>query len=205
MSIKDFIQAQNLTAEQQEAVVRTLTELGYEFSLMYPDATGGYDPAPVDAVWVECKYIMRGPGRCALRGVSLASVNVPISTQGWVSTALSINTFIADPAMAPANVVRLPVNSAPYNLTTPQDFIDNVLDPNVQLVIGAGRYAIVDWHPIEDWDRDSVYERAFTFWSLAAEKYKDNPKVVFEFFNEPINPNEDTLDVWLDFRKKYQP
>ncbi len=205
MSIADFITAQNLTADQQSAVVKTFTELGYEFSLIYPAATGGYDPAHPDALRVEGKYIMRGMDRFALRGVSLASVNSPTATGGWASTQSILSTFVADADMNPANVVRLPINSAHYNLTTPQDFVDNVLDPHVQTVINSGRYAIVDWHPIEDWDRDSIYERAFTFWTLAAEKYKDNPKVIFEFFNEPVNPNGGTLENWMAFKKKYQP
>lgn len=205
MSIQDFVTAQNLTADQQSAVVKTLVELGYEFSLIYPEATGGYDPAHADALYVDGKYIKRGTDRFALRGVSFASVNSPTATQGWNSTAANLTTFVADTAMNPANVVRLPINSAHYNLTTPQDFVDNVLDPHVQTVINSGRYAIVDWHPIDDWDRDSIYERAFTFWTLAAEKYKNNPKVIFEFFNEPVNPNGGTLENWLAFRKKYQP
>src|SRR5687768_8778168 len=177
MSIQDFITAQNFTADQQSAVVKTFTELGYEFSLIHPPGTGGYDPAHADALHVDGKYVMRGTERFALRGVSLASTNAPTATAGWANTESILSTFAADADMTNANVVRLPVNSAHYNLTTPQDFIDNVLDPHVQTVINSGRYAIVDWHPIDDWDRDTIYCRAFTFWALTAEKYKNNPKV----------------------------
>lgn len=188
-----------------------INDMAYAYSLAFPERTGGYDPATTpNALTVSGRYILKDGQPYSLRGVSLGGVADASKTDGWIgytggTEAAILDPFLADSSMDNANIVRLPVHKNHYFFDNPPAYIDGVLDAHVQKVIASGRYAIVDWHPIEDWDRDSTFNNAYEFWEYTAEKYKDEPMVVFELFNEPVSPFTDTLENWLAFRKRYQP
>jgi aryl-phospho-beta-D-glucosidase BglC (GH1 family) len=104
-----------------------------------------------------------------------------------------------------ANVVRIPVNQAPWTQVcasqydpTYEPYIDQVVD----WVTGAGMVAIIDLHdstgstcgpegPHSAPDAGSV-----AFWKDAAAHYASNPLVAFELFNEP-HVKSGTPGVWL--------
>ncbi|MEN8653288.1 glycoside hydrolase family 5 protein [Streptomyces sp. 21So2-11] len=48
-----------------------------------------------------------------------------------------------------------------------------------------GMYAVIDWHMLDPGDPNFNFERAKTFFTAMAKKYKDNPGVLYEIANEP--------------------
>ncbi|MFD5100197.1 glycoside hydrolase family 5 protein [Streptomyces albidochromogenes] len=48
-----------------------------------------------------------------------------------------------------------------------------------------GMYAVIDWHMLDPGDPDFNLARARTFFTAMAQKYKDNPGVLYEIANEP--------------------
>ncbi|GAA3487467.1 hypothetical protein GCM10018987_15460 [Streptomyces cremeus] len=55
----------------------------------------------------------------------------------------------------------------------------------VDLALARGMYAIIDWHMLEPGDPHYNLERAKTFFTAMAKKYKDHPGVLYEIANEP--------------------
>jgi endoglucanase len=55
-----------------------------------------------------------------------------------------------------------------------------VVDQCVEATIGRGAYLVLDLHRFGPPDENDV-----AFWKDAATRYKDNPGVIFELFNEP--------------------
>lgn len=100
-----------------------------------------------------------------------------------------------------ANVVRIPV--------TPETWYEDeanykwVLDAMVKAASDNNMYVIIDWHaggnpvtgqPMQYSDLpwypnhnpwDPRLENATKFWNYAAERYKDNPRVIYSIFSEP--------------------
>jgi len=85
-----------------------------------------------------------------------------------------------------ANVIRLPIGLAFWNgrghYSKPDGGVSyrEVVDKCVEATIGRGAYLVLDLHrfgPPQQQDID--------FWKDAAVRYKDNPGVMFELFNEP--------------------
>lgn len=67
---------------------------------------------------------------------------------------------------------------------------------SVENVLGADMYAIVDWHTLKDDDPNIHIEEAKEFFDEISKRYKDEPGVIYEIFNEP---NGDTS--WEDIKK----
>lgn len=98
-----------------------------------------------------------------------------------------------------ANVIRLPLNEKFWNEDV-QNYQATVAQ-QVQSINGLGMDVILDLHWSDGGntanqadqynmgDADSV-----TFWKSVAAKYKDNPHVLFELYNEPRNID---WNVWL--------
>ncbi len=104
-----------------------------------------------------------------------------------------------------ANVVRLPVH--PEGIDDVAGFEGNVekylrefIVPAVDKAAELGAYAIIDLHLVQDYGakKDDALVRGF--WKIAASYYRGFPSVMFELYNEPINP-----DNWHTWRKCCQP
>lgn len=79
------------------------------------------------------------------------------------------------------------------------------LDPYVQHAIAKGVYVIVDLHFVADYDGNNTgngvpQSRVLNFWNYVAPRYANTPNVIFEVFNEPINP-----DNWTTWKNYIQP
>lgn len=79
------------------------------------------------------------------------------------------------------------------------------IDPAVEAAEEAGVYLIVDWHAVADWDDPAVGADLEAFWDVVAGRYADREGVLYELFNEPVAPDADDLDTWLDWRERAQP
>jgi endoglucanase len=55
----------------------------------------------------------------------------------------------------------------------------------VDMAHARGMYAIIDWHMLDPGDPHHNLDRARTFFTAMAKKYKDHPGVLYEIANEP--------------------
>lgn len=60
-----------------------------------------------------------------------------------------------------------------------------ILLNTIENVLGADMYAIVDWHTLKDKDPNENIEKAKEFFDEISRRYKDEPGVIYEIFNEP--------------------
>ena len=101
-----------------------------------------------------------------------------------------------------ANVVRLPVTEV-YGSTDLAAYDASYIEPYVQQAVDLGIYLIIDLHYVRDYGDGegaipaSVVQR---FWDYIAPRYGDISNVVFEVFNEPLNPAS-----WATWKSYIQP
>jgi endoglucanase len=124
--------------------------------------------------------------------VVLQGVNVPMlafSAIGENKTPFSVYFAITN---WKANVVRLPVSDKYWfgggKGQPAADAYRTLVDQSVGIAAANGAYIILDLHRFLTPDQSCV-----DFWKDAAARYKNNPAVLFDIFNEPHNT---TWDVW---------
>lgn len=99
------------------------------------------------------------------------------STRGWYSS-----------------IVRIPVCGLNQTPAAAYTFIN----PLVQQAIDLGLYVIIDFHNVTDYGSNGTSQEAvMNFWNYFAPKYADFSNVLFEVFNEPINPAN--WNQWKNF------
>lgn len=100
-----------------------------------------------------------------------------------------------------SRVIRITVTKAD-SISPAVEFANNI-DPLVQEAIAKGLYAIVDLHFISDYgsQRNAISQATvLNFWNYVAPRYANVPNVLFEVFNEPINPAN-----WASWQAYIQP
>lgn len=98
-----------------------------------------------------------------------------------------------------SRVVRLQITTA--KVIDPAISFATNIDPYVQQAIAKGLYIIVDLHLVSDYGSGGVAQSyVMNFWNYVAPKYANVPNVIFEVFNEPINP-----DNWTTWKSYIQP
>jgi endoglucanase len=132
-----------------------------------------------------------------LRGVSLCSLS-------WTDPVEFIKTLGSGEGGWHPDVIRLPVQPAEWERIGPGDYIAQHLDPAIRECRRNGVYCIVDWHEISDWNDAIVAGKLESFWRIIAPRYKDDPFVLYEIFNEPKAPGDRTRENWLAFRARAQ-
>jgi cellulose 1,4-beta-cellobiosidase len=139
-----------------------------------------------------------------LRGVSLVDIGeVDLGRTRNTSQLINMATNESDGWYA--RVVRLPVypnaiDSSPGWLADPDAYFNNHLDPAIQTCVARQIYCIIDWHYIADYNNSTVDTATRAFWNYVAPKYANTPNVIFELFNEPVNP-----DNWSTWKQWAQP
>jgi endoglucanase len=135
-----------------------------------------------------------------LRGVSLVDVSVANTRTRNARALIDMATDNANGWYA--RVVRLPVYPDTIDMQPgwnagPDAYFNNHLNPAVQECIARQIYCIIDWHYIRDYNSSAVDTATRNFWTYMAPKYKDVPNVIYELYNEPINPdNWSTWKTW---------
>lgn len=92
----------------------------------------------------------------------------------------------------------------------PDAYFTQHLDPAVQYCVSKGIYCIVDWHYISDYNTPAIDSTTRAFWTYVAPRYNNTPNVLYELFNEPINPDNwdtwrATAQPWVDLIRSYAP
>jgi len=139
-----------------------------------------------------------------LRGVSLVDIGeVNLGRTRNVSQVINMATNEADGWYA--RVVRLPVypnaiDSSPGWLANPDAYFNNHLNPAIQNCVARQIYCIIDWHYIADYNNSTIDTNTRAFWNYVAPRYANTPNVIFELYNEPVNP-----DNWSTWKQWAQP
>jgi fibronectin type 3 domain-containing protein len=98
-----------------------------------------------------------------------------------------------------SRIVRLQVTCA--KVSDPAQSFADIIDPYVQQAIAKGLYIIVDLHFVSNYGSGGIPQVfVMNFWKYVAPKYANTPNVLFEVYNEPINP-----DVWVTWKSYIQP
>lgn len=101
-----------------------------------------------------------------------------------------------------ARSLRLPVYPGHY-FANPARFVENHLQPALDVCVAKKLYCIIDWHYIDDpYKRSGETKR---FWTDMAARYKDNPYILFEIFNEPVtgaSGSQAEWDKWKGFAQE---
>jgi endoglucanase len=148
-----------------------------------------------------------------LRGVSLPDVSVADHS---TRTAIQRIEMATDSKAGwYSRVVRLPVYpdtiaGQPGWNQGADEYFNSHLDPAVQECIARQIYCVIDWHYISDYTSAEVDTATRAFWSYVAPKYANTPNVLFELYNEPMNPDnwstwKKTAQPWVDLIRSYAP
>jgi len=128
------------------------------------------------------QVILRGVDRCSMEWVSVGeqlSLSDYTLMKGWGS-----------------NVVRLAL-CQDYLLVSSSSYdpnYDDLIKQQVDWVTSLGMGIILDLHWNNGGQQKMADLNSITFWSTIASKYKNNPWVIFELYNEP---HDVSWDVWL--------
>lgn len=68
------------------------------------------------------------------------------------------------------------------------DFAMQCMEPVIKAAIKQGIYVIIDWHSHKLLTKDAV-----KFFGKMAEKYGNNPNVIYEIYNEPVEDSWESL------------
>lgn len=118
------------------------------------------------------KYLLNEHGKIVqLRGMSFHWSNPAWPGYQWYN-ASTVNTLADD---WNCSVVR-----AAYDPTSGGT---EGVDAVINAAIDKGIYVIIDWH---SHDAEQNQSQAISYFTDAAQKYKDTPNVIFEIYNEPI-------------------
>lgn len=149
-----------------------------------------------------------------LRGVSLVDLGATELWYGGVINMINRLTNQTDtqggsPGWYP-RVIRLPIYpsdeddfTSPWTFVPGSDhFYNNLLRPVVNYCRSKDLYVIIDLHYIAN-----TYDHipmASAFWAYMAPRFAQDSHVIFELFNEPINPGSSDLNRWLSVRTDMQ-
>ena len=153
---------------------------------------------------VSGRYINDPSGNhVILRGLSMVDVWV---SDLHVKNSIALTNQLTDSSQGwYARVIRFPVypnaidGSAGW-IAGPDTYFNNHLNPAIQNCVAKQIYCIIDWHYITDYNNSTVDTATRNFWSYIAPKYANTPNVIFELYNEPINP-----DNWSTWKAAAQP
>jgi hypothetical protein len=167
-------------------------------------ATGGLSPLHVSGTSI----LDASNNKVVLRGAATIDVGARYNWSG-LSDALAQFKASVDLVTTSgwnARVIRIPVygsgstrageaNNFPEDGTTSaqDDWFATILKPAVDYVTSKRLYAIIDWHEISSAAaRDAATKK---FWTYMAPKFKNEPNVLYEVFNEDSDTNK-----WTDWQ-----
>jgi endoglucanase len=148
-------------------------------------------PPKTPEIKVSGNQLVTADGKVVwLQGVNVVPLSWAANGEGKV--LWSIHVAIHD---WHANVIRLPVQDSFWfgkgrgdQVGNDQEAYRTLVDNAIKLAAVNGCYVVLDLHRFLTPDASCV-----AFWNDAAARYKNNPAVLFDIFNEPHDTN---WDVW---------
>lgn len=133
-----------------------------------------------------------------LRGVSIIAPEYATGNPYNPKTPAEYIAWLADSARGwYSGIVRLPL----CEINTTPETAYKFIDPLVQQAIGLGLYVIIDFHNVSNYGNGGTSQTTvMNFWKLFASKYADASNVLFEVYNEPVNPAD-----WSQWKSFIQP
>jgi hypothetical protein len=173
---------------------------------------------PLPALSVSGNLIKDSTGKTVvLRGVAIPDIgSLDVAAGGSTGVSARIDEILGA-AMLDANVIRMPVypettfnGTSPYYSPEPfpvgtaaaatampvpiilsaTDFINNVLKPAVTYAESKNLYVIIDYHQIDNVTSHNSGADAVTFWTAIAPVFANDPNVLYEAFNEPVDTTD---------------
>lgn len=132
-----------------------------------------------------------------LRGVSLCSLE-------WHAPLEQINQVMEGEQSWPVDVLRLPVQDREWRRYGAKKYLKDKLDPAIALCKEHNVYCIIDWHEISDWDKPEIIADLENFWKIVAIRYSNDPRIIYEIYNEPTTPKMRNRENWLAWRTQMQ-
>lgn len=122
-----------------------------------------------------------------LRGVSLGWHNwwprfYNKSTVAWMKRDWNCNLIRAAIGVDPKKGY---IDNPNFSIACLTNVVDAAIENNM--------YVIIDWH-----SHHIRLEEAKTFFTLAAEKYKDYPNIIYEIYNEPIDDSWEEVKAYSE-------
>lgn len=136
------------------------------------------------ALHVEGTYLADAEGNLVqLRGISTHGL-------GWFPEFVNEKAIRQLNEEWGCNVLRLAMYTAEYNGYCSSDAaqkqnLKKIIDTGVTAASKQDMYVIIDWHILQDNNPNTNKEEAKKFFAETAEKYGDNPHVIYEICNEP--------------------
>ena len=133
-----------------------------------------------------------------LRGVSIIAPEFAADNPYNPKTPAEYIAWLADSTRGwYSRILRIPVCGLNKTPAMAYDFID----PLVQQAIHLGLYVIVDFHNVTDYGTGGTSQTTvMNFWKYFAPRYAGSSNVLFEVYNEPVNPAD-----WGQWKSFIQP
>ncbi len=134
-----------------------------------------------------------------LRGVSVIAPEYSIRNPDNPKEPAEYIAWLADSTRGwYSNVVRIPV----CEINTTPVAAYNFINPLVQQAINLGLYVIIDFHNVSNYGNGvgTSQTTVKNFWRYFAPKYAESSNVLFEVYNEPVNPAD-----WTQWKNFIQP
>lgn len=133
-----------------------------------------------------------------LRGVSIIAPEYATRNPNNPKTPAEYISWLADSTRGwYSRVLRIPVcelNTNPVNAY-------NFVNPLVQQAIDLGLYVIIDFHNVSNYGSGGTSQTTvMNFWKYFAPRYANSSNVLFEVYNEPVNPAD-----WSQWKSFIQP
>ena len=144
-----------------------------------------------------------------LRGVDMPYLDYAANSQGGIQHVIDNLTNGTGNNQLYSKVIRLVVPPGGWR-DNPDNYFKSYLDPAVQYCIQKNVYCIIDFHGYykdappggseDDYTSPAIDQDIRAFWGYVAPKYKNNPNILYELYNEPVNPQD-----WNTWKKTAQP
>lgn len=147
-------------------------------------------------------------GRLRVCGLQICNqYNQPIQLRGMSTHGLqwypwgdcintnSLNTLRHDWG---ADILRVSLYVQEGGYETNPTYYTNMATSVIDAAIAQGMYVLIDWHQLDPGDPNYNTERAKTYFTHMANRYKNSPNVIYEIANEPNGVNWATIKRYAD-------
>ncbi len=217
-AITDFLSTEGYDLLKRDKLADELNRELTEVTNWYPppDYTGSYAANHPDNLFVVGKDLMKGSTN-GVGGTKVRMKGVGLFSLIWEDPFANMTSLAAETNLFPhINCLRVPIidedgsNGGWDTKTASQrdSYYNTTILPIINIALSHGWYVILDYHAVKPWNVPERLRKAKDFWGYMAPRFKGNPKIIFELFNEPSDPSvypfPGTLANYLEYQVIYQ-